>query len=100
MKERVLSRWKRFPKLTRRIKLITIEYDYRDVITPLVHYIEKVNNEEFPDQLTTVVIPTFIPSNTVERLLHNQTAAQLRWSLSNYKDIVLIEVPIHINSKV
>ena len=100
MKERLLRRWKRFSKLTRRIKLITIEYDYRDVITPIVNYIEKVNNDEFPDQITTVVIPTFIPTNRVARLLHNQTAAQLRWALSGYKDIVLIEVPIHIDSKV
>jgi hypothetical protein len=100
MKARVLLRWKRFPKLTRRIKLITIDYDYRDVITPIVQYIEKVNNDEFPDQLTTIVIPTFIPANAIDRLLHNQTAAQLRWALSNYKDIVLIEVPIHIDSKV
>ena len=100
MKERLLRRWKRFPKLTRRIKLITIEYDYRDVITPLVQYIEKVNNEEFPNQLTTVVIPTFIPTHFVGRFLHNQTATQLRWALRNYKDIVMIDVPIHIDSKI
>lgn len=36
MKERVLRRWKRFSKLTRRMKLITIEYDYQDVLTPFV----------------------------------------------------------------
>jgi hypothetical protein len=100
MKERLLHRWNRFPKLTRRIKLITVEYDYRDVITPLVEYIVRVNTEEFPDQLTTVVIPTFVPTRAVERLLHNQTASQLRWALSAYKDIVIIDVPIHIDSKI
>ena len=100
MKERVMRRWKRFPKLTRRVKLITIEYDYRDVIAPVVEYIEKVNNEEFPDQLTTVVIPVFIPTYAIGRLLHNQTATQLRWALQNYKDIVLIDVPTHIDSKI
>ena len=100
MKERVLRRWKRFLKLTRRIKLITIEYDYRDVISPIVQYIEKVNHDEFPDQLTTVVIPTFIPAEAIGRLLHNQTATHLRWALSNHKDIVLIDVPIHIDSKI
>jgi len=100
VKERVLRRWKRFQKLTRRIKLITIEYDYRDVISPIVQYIEKVNHDEFPDQLTTVVIPTFIPTEAIGRLLHNQTAVQLRWALRNHKDIVLIDVPIHIDSKI
>jgi hypothetical protein len=59
-----------------------------------------VNNEEFPDKLTTVVIPTFIPTYKIGRVLHNQTAAQLRSMLINYKDIVVIEVPIHIDSKI
>ncbi|OGN76500.1 MAG: hypothetical protein A2X25_09810 [Chloroflexi bacterium GWB2_49_20] len=99
MKERLLMRWKRFPKLTRRVKLITIETDYRDVITPVVKYIEQVNNSEFPDQLVTVVVPVFIPTHAVGRLLHNQTAVQLRWALQRYKDIVIIDVPIHIDSK-
>lgn len=99
MKERLLMRWKRFPKLTRRVKLITIETDFRDVITPVVNYIEQVNNTEFPDQLITVVVPVFIPTYAVGRLLHNQTAVQLRWALQHYKDIVIIDVPIHIDSK-
>jgi amino acid transporter len=100
MKERLLNRWNRFPKLTRRIKLITIDYDYRDILTPIVQYIEKVNNDEFPNQLTTVVIPVFVPTHAVGRFLHNQTAVQLRWRLGHYKDIVIIDVPIHIDSKI
>ncbi len=100
MKERVLRRWKRFSKLTRRIKLITIDYDYRDILTPFVQHIEHVNNVEFPDKLTTVVIPAFIPTSKIARSLHNQTAARLRSMLINYKDIVIIEVPIHIDSKI
>jgi amino acid transporter len=100
MKKRLLERWNRFPKLTRRIKLITIDYDYRDILTPIVQYIEKVNNDEFPNQLTTVVIPVFVPTHAVGRFLHNQTAVQLRWRLSHYKDIVIIDVPIHIDSKI
>jgi len=100
MKERVLRRWKRFSKLTRRMKLVTIEYEYRDVLTPVVEYIEQVNNKEFPDQLTTVVIPAFIPTYAIGRMLHNQDANRLRTMLRNYKDIVIIDVPIHIDSQI
>lgn len=100
MKARVLSRWKRFAPMTRRIKLITIEYDYRDILSPVVEYIEKVNNVEFPDQLTTVVIPAFLPSHQIGQFLHNQDATRLRERLKTYKDIVIIDVPIHIDSKV
>jgi amino acid transporter len=100
MKERLLHRWKHFAPITRRIKLITIEYDYRDILTPIVEYIEEVNNVEYPDQLTTVVIPAFIPTHQVGKLLHNQDAERLRMRLKNYKDIVIIDVPIHIDSKI
>jgi hypothetical protein len=100
MKERLLRRWKRFSKLTRRIKLITIDYDYRDILTPFVHYIQEVNEKEFPDQLTTVVIPAFIPTYRIGQVLHNQTAARLRSILRSHKDIVIIDVPTHIDSKI
>ena len=99
MKERLLMRWNRFPKLTRRVKLIIVETDYRDVITPVIDYIEQVNLTEFPDKLLTVVVPVFVPSHAAERLLHNQTAVQLRWALQHHKDIVIIDVPIHIDSQ-
>lgn len=100
MKERLLRRWKRFSKLTRRIKLITIDYDYRDILTPFVEYIKRVNDEEFPHQLTTVVIPAFVPTYRIGQILHNQTAARLRSTLRNHKDIVIIDVPTHIDSKI
>lgn len=100
MKDRFMRRWNRFPGITKRIKLVAIEYDYRDIITPLVAYIEKVNNVEFPDKLTTVVVPQFIPEHKTAELLHNQTANRLRARLREYKDIVIIDVPFHIDSKV
>ncbi len=100
MKERLLRRWARFPNVTEGITLVTVDYDYRDVITPIVTYIEQVNNEEFPDQLTTVVVPEFVPTYRIGSFLHNQTANRLRSELRNYKDIVIIDVPFHIDSKV
>ena len=99
MKERILRRWNQFPKVTRRVKLTLIETDFRDVISPVVKYIEEVNQTEFPDKLLTVVMPFFIPTNPISRVLHNQTAAQMRWALQSHKDIVIIDVPIHIDSQ-
>jgi amino acid transporter len=96
MRERVERRWLRFPRLTQGIQLILIEYDYRDVLTPLVNYIENTNNNEFPDQIVTVVIPEFVPLEGYARVLHNQTANILRQRLRSYEDVVLIDVPYHI----
>jgi hypothetical protein len=55
---------------------------------------------EYPNQLTTVVIPEFVPERLIARVMHNQTAARLPWLLRGYKDIVIIEVPFQINSPV
>ena len=100
MEERLNRRWNRFPNVTDNVKLVTIEYDYRDILNPLVKYIEKVNNEEFPDMITTIVVPEFIPEHSLEKALHNQTADRLRSRLKQYKDIVIIDVPFHIDSQI
>ncbi len=99
MEERLQRRWNRFQEITGDVQLITIEYDYRDILNPLVKYIEKLNREEFPDQLTTVVVPEFIPEHRIANILHNQTANRLRWRLREHKDIVIIDVPFHIDSQ-
>lgn len=95
---RVEQRWARFPKLTEGIELVIIDYDYRDILTPLVEYIDRVNNEEFKDSLITIVIPEFISEDIPSQLLHNQTANFLRRQLRSQEDIVIIDVPYHIPS--
>jgi hypothetical protein len=44
-------------------------------------------------------VPAFIPENKTADILHNQTANRLRSRLRGYKDIVIIDVPFHIDSK-
>jgi len=100
MEERLIRRWNRFPNITDDIQLVTIEYDFRDILSPLVKYIERVNNEEFPDMITTIVVPEFIPEHSTGKVLHNQTADRLRARLKQYKDIVIIDVPFHIDSQI
>lgn len=96
MRHRIEDRWARFPRLTDGIELVIIDYDFRDILTPLVSYIERVNHKEFPDQLVTVVIPEFIPAEAGAKLLHNQTADLLQRRLLSREDIVVIDVPYHI----
>lgn len=94
--ERIQARWARFPKLTAGIELVIIDYDYRDILTPLVDYVDRVNRLEFDDQLVTIVIPEFVPEESVANVLHNQTANILRRELRNREDVIVIDVPYHI----
>ena len=97
-KNKVLERWRRFPEITDDMDLVFIDYEYRDILTPLVDYIEQVHRVEFPDLLTTVVLPEFVPRTTGEHLLHNQTANIIRFRLRAHEDIVVVDVPYHIGS--
>ena len=92
-RERIERRWKRFPEVTGNARLVLIDYDYRDVFTPLLTYVEHVNNVEFPNELITVVVPEFVPESPLARALHNQTARFLEARLRKYEDIALVHVP-------
>jgi Ca2+/Na+ antiporter len=94
--ERLLKRWNRFPEITKKVELVCLDYDYRDILTPIIDYIVDVKEGEFPHQLLTVLIPEFIPKTIAEKTLHNQTANLLRARLRAYEDIVLIDVPYHL----
>lgn len=97
MHQRIDKRWQHFPELTEGVQLVVIDYDFRDILTPLVNYIEQVNHDEFPNEMITIVIPEFIPSSTAAKWLHNQTADLLHNRLlSADDDIIVIDVPYHI----
>lgn len=98
-KARIARRWARFPEVTGGVQLICIDYDYRDVLEPLVDYISYANNVEFQDQLTTVVIPEFVSASLPAQLLHNQTANILRMRLRTQEDLVVIDVPYLIKGR-
>ncbi|MCL4261686.1 MAG: APC family permease [Anaerolineae bacterium] len=95
-KERFMVRWRRFPEMTDDVTLQCIEYEYRDILTPLVDYIENVSDKEFPGRLITVVIPEFVPESFTGHLLHNQTANILRVRLRTLENVVVIDVPFHV----
>ncbi|RME06547.1 MAG: amino acid permease [Anaerolineae bacterium] len=98
-KERLLKRWNRFPELTGDVQLLCIDYDFRDVLEPVIEYIEKVKEEEFPDEMLTVVLPEFIAPSLATQLLHNQSANILRLRLRGYPNIIVVDIPFHIYSR-
>jgi hypothetical protein len=93
MKEKLRSRWAQFPEVTNAIRLVMIDYEYRDILTPLVDYIEEATEHDYCNQLVTVLIPEFVPESLPAQLLHNQTANLLRNRLKRHDNIVLIDVP-------
>ncbi len=78
-----------------RLPLVLIESPYRELVGPLVNYIEQLHSER--DTATmTVVVPEFVPAHLYEVPLHNQTAWRLRTTLWTHPGIVVTSVPYHL----
>lgn len=78
------------------IRLQVIDSPYRNLVEPLVEYIDRLAQDNSPSSMLTVVVPQFIPEHTIYKPLHMNTAEILRKALLNKYDIVIMDVPYHI----
>jgi amino acid transporter len=92
----IRKKWAAWQSVLGDATLIFLPSDYREIISPIVDYIDHVNHREFPGQLVTVVIPEFMPDQRAAMILHNQTAAQLLVRLRRFEDVIVIDVPYHL----
>jgi hypothetical protein len=79
------------------VPLVVLESPYRSLIRPILRYIDQVD-KQYDDDILSVVLPEFIPSQWWQHLLHNQTALALKGALLFRKGIVVISVPYHLES--
>jgi hypothetical protein len=64
-------------------------------VRPVLHYIDELD-EEYGDDVLSVILPEFIPSKWWQHLLHNQTALALKAALLFRQGVVVISVPYHL----
>jgi hypothetical protein len=82
-------------KLEYPINLVIIESPYRQLVGPLLKYIDEIDKQR-PNDTLTVVLPEFIARHWWEHLLHNQTALRLKAALLFRPGTVVISVPYHL----
>lgn len=80
------------------IPLIVREVDYREVVNPLVDFIENGDFRQSKKDMVTVVIPQFNAEKWWGNALHNQTAMFLRSTLLKRRNIAVISVPFIIEN--
>ncbi len=90
---RIQNRWM---KWTADIPLIVIDSPYRELMHPLVSYIEELAAKNQPDDIITVVVPEFIPNRWWHNFLHMQSATLLRFALRHVPGVVVVDVPYHV----
>lgn len=82
-------------KLDTPINLVIIESPYRQLVQPLLRYIDEIDKQR-PNDTLTVVLPEFIARHWWEHLLHNQTALRLKAALLFRPGTVVTSVPYHL----
>lgn len=80
------------------IPLVIKESPYRELINPLINYIESDEHASKWGDMITVVMPQFVVEKTWENALHNQTSMIIRANLlkhnvEGFANITVISVP-------
>jgi amino acid transporter len=88
---RLIEKWECIvqPKLGQQILLDIVPSPYRTLIQPVVTYVRALT-EDRPHERVVIMIPEFETGSFFSRLLHNQTAPQLRRALFKVPGITVI----------
>jgi amino acid transporter len=75
------------------IELHTVYSPYRELTRPILHFIDALD-DQYPDDIVTVVIPEFVTSWKTQ-WLHNGSAFALKAKLLYRPHTTVVSVPIH-----
>jgi hypothetical protein len=78
------------------VELVVLQTPYRTIVAPLMEYLDVIKKERGND-LVTVILPEFVPRKWWHHLLHNQTALLLKGALLFRKDVIVTDVPYHLD---
>lgn len=91
-REKLQRRWH---ELENDIDLVILDSPYRSVVGPIVDYIDHFE-AQYPDILSTIIIPTFVTRKWWENILHNQTTLFLKATLRASKKRVVTSVRYYL----
>ncbi len=77
-------------------QLVVIRSPYRGLVGPFLEYVRQ-RRRASPGSLVTVFLPEYVPAHVWERALHNETALRLKLALYSMRDVVVTNVPYHLD---
>jgi amino acid transporter len=78
------------------VPLVVVESPYRAVISPVLAYLDVLDQAWPPDKeapITIVVLPEYVARHWWERMLYNQTARRLKAAIIGREHTVIADVP-------
>lgn len=91
--QKVQEKWN---TLDLHVDLTIVNSPYRQVVAPLLDYVETIRKQKAPEDYITILIPEFETKKWWHRLLHNQTGWVLGTLLVLKDDIIVTRVPYHL----
>lgn len=92
--QRVQERWRLY---ARGMPLTILPSPYRSLVDPVIDYIDRLQKQD-PRSNITFVVPEFVPSGYLPKLLHGQTGLLLGLRLRLKPGVVFISIPYHIEA--
>jgi hypothetical protein len=76
--------------------LLVLPSPYRDVITPLRKYLDRLHLDH-PDTIIQLLVPVIVTNEPFDEYLHNGTADLIRRELRFSEGILITEIPFYVN---
>jgi amino acid transporter len=77
------------------VPLIVLTSPYRSLLGPLTKYVDHLQNQG-ENHVVTIVLPEFIPARWWQLGLHNQTAFLIKGAMLFRKNVIVTDVPYHL----
>lgn len=94
--KKISEQWE---KCNLQIPLIVKYSPYREIVKPLMEYVESEEHSYSLGDMLTVVMPQFVVRKRWQNLLHNQTAYAIQKKLLRDRHIAVITIPYVLDEK-
>ncbi len=78
------------------LPLEVVEAPYRDLVPPVLAFLDELDARNGEDHVTTVILPEFVVNHWYEQIFHNQNALALKARLLFRPRTVVTSVPFHV----
>jgi amino acid transporter len=86
-----------FKKLYPDVRFSIVESSYRDIVKPVIRYVDLVSKAaEKKNHTVTVIVPQFVPKHSWQNILHNQMSIRMRFYLSWRDNVVVSNYSYHL----
>ncbi|WP_073075739.1 APC family permease [Sporobacter termitidis] len=89
----------KFDMLKTDIPLVIKYSPYREIVGPLVEFIESAEYDLTDCDIVSVILPQFVVQKFWQRILHNNTRVHIEHQLLRHKQIVICTMPLQLHDE-